>query len=192
MSKDMVVGFRGQPFDSSITIADAASYVTGNVIAGAGGTAIFTYGSTLLAMNSTADGIPEDGSVLRANAPNTGRSIQVNGLRLVSSSTSLVFTGEIQFFCKAMVVADAAAFAPSNADLTTYYLGKIDFNVSDWTIMGTSAVLALDNLDKVWMFPDPEAYAIVTGQMWGVLITRQSVSAAGNEVLASKVLVSKD
>jgi hypothetical protein len=90
-----------------------------------------------------------------------------------------------------MTVTDDSAFAPTQAEMITYYLGKLEFQVSDWTVVGTLAVLD-KQFDKVFMFPDPEAYAIVTGQIFGVLVTRQAISAAGAEVLTATINATKD
>jgi hypothetical protein len=191
MPKPILVSFRGQAFKSKLTVAAGAkSYVAGDVICGTGN-AMFTFGSSLFALNDN-DGMDSIQGVLSGRAAEGGRSVQLNGLRLTISSAITPFDGEFWIFDRAISITDDAAFAPSLTELEDYVLIKVPFVAANWTSFAARAQINVDNIDKLMMYPDPGNYSLVTGQAFGVMVSRASTSWAGSETIAAQINVTKD
>lgn len=191
MAGGILVSFRGKAFKNSITLAAGAhNYVTGNAISAAAGL-VFAFGNSLASLNSAK--YDNTGGVLNAHASEDGRSVQLNGFRMNINANITPFACEMWFFSKLVTATDLAAFAPSNANLIDYFLGKINIATTDWTTINAAAAeIVIDNIDKVFMFGDPADYSVITGQMFGVLVARGAGAFTGSEVLSAQINVTKD
>lgn len=189
MAAETRVIFRDQRYENTLTIAGAHTYAIGDVIAGAANS-IFTFGSSAAVMNSPAAPFSFDDSVLRSNAESVARGVSLNAYRIVTSSATVAFAGEIWFFSKNMAVTDDSPLSISFADMRDYFLGHVEFLSTDWKATGSGLILSKDDVGKVLTFPDPQNYSTVTGQLFGVIVTRSAVSFVGAESISGTIFVS--
>lgn len=192
MSKDVTVGFRTTTLKATITrAANTTTYAAGDVLSGASNE-VLELGS---AWAAAAPAAAEDESVLRRTV-NAGGSID-RLLLIDSGNQALKFAGELWLFSKApATVTDNTAIAFTDAELISDLVAVVPISTLDWVEgiatagAAGNAVAVKDNLSLP--FTVPHFSADYTGQLFGVLVTRNAYIPLSASTMSASLTISRD